>query len=195
MRNKRKGLRTRKQIISTASLMFLEKGYYATSVQDIIDSVDISKGAFYYHFKSKIELFKTVVDDIIEVDSKILSGKEIKRLTLNQAIKSFYTRYYEYLKSIETEKEFSIAHFQRLYYEAIILLPETRNKIQNNYLAYLYIFTEKISKERDIPLAKAFHIARRLIFEFDGFIHWMTIFPQTEINEILDTIFSQKIDN
>ncbi|MFI8492740.1 TetR/AcrR family transcriptional regulator [Peribacillus butanolivorans] len=47
----------RQNVIDTAHKLFIEKGYQATSVQDILDGSGISKGTFYNYFPSKGELF------------------------------------------------------------------------------------------------------------------------------------------
>ena len=54
----------RKQhVIKMAHQLFIEKGFQATSIQDILDYSGISKGTFYNYFSSKSELliaiFKT----------------------------------------------------------------------------------------------------------------------------------------
>ena len=55
----------RKQhVINKAHQLFIEKGFQATSVQDILDSSGISKGTFYNYFPSKSELFKAVLISI-----------------------------------------------------------------------------------------------------------------------------------
>jgi AcrR family transcriptional regulator len=37
--------------------VFTEKGYRATSLQEIADEVDVARPSFYYHFKSKQEVW------------------------------------------------------------------------------------------------------------------------------------------
>lgn len=55
----------RKQnVIKKAHQLFLEKGFQATSIQDILDYSGISKGTFYNYFPSKSELFKAVIQTI-----------------------------------------------------------------------------------------------------------------------------------
>ncbi|MEI5908324.1 TetR/AcrR family transcriptional regulator [Bacillus spongiae] len=46
-----------KKIIETALSFFSEKGYYATSVQEIAEECNISKGSLYKYFPSKEDLF------------------------------------------------------------------------------------------------------------------------------------------
>lgn len=44
------------EFLDTAMRLFMERGYEDTSVNAIIDSVGVSKGAFYHYFKTKEEL-------------------------------------------------------------------------------------------------------------------------------------------
>lgn len=72
-------------ILDVAARLFTEKGYDGTSLQDIINGTNLSKGAIYHHFASKEEIFVRVCDKIGEEngailgkvrDSKELNGKE-----------------------------------------------------------------------------------------------------------------------
>ena len=51
----------RVRFIETAMKLFAEKGYHATSIQDLVEAWGISKGAFYHHFASKEELLLEVL--------------------------------------------------------------------------------------------------------------------------------------
>lgn len=55
------GEKTKKRLIETAMKLFLEKGYNNVSVDEIIAATSSSKGSFYTHFKSKINL----LDDVL----------------------------------------------------------------------------------------------------------------------------------
>lgn len=62
---------TRRLIIETAGRLFIEKGYDNTSIQDIINNLGgLSKGAIYYHFKSKEEIMMAVGDELYATSSK-----------------------------------------------------------------------------------------------------------------------------
>jgi AcrR family transcriptional regulator len=54
----------RERLLESAKILFSQKGYYATSVEDIVASAGLSKGAFYFYFKSKEELFKSLVEEM-----------------------------------------------------------------------------------------------------------------------------------
>ncbi len=55
---------TRKHIIETARKLFSEHGYLGVSMNDIAGKLNISKAALYYHFKSKTEIYKNVLDEV-----------------------------------------------------------------------------------------------------------------------------------
>jgi AcrR family transcriptional regulator len=53
---------TRERILEAAEQLFLERGYRATSVQDIAAAAGFTTGALYSSFKSKDDLFLAVAD-------------------------------------------------------------------------------------------------------------------------------------
>lgn len=52
----------KKQIMHAAHRLFIEKGYVATSVQDILDETQIAKGTFYNYFSAKSECLMAILD-------------------------------------------------------------------------------------------------------------------------------------
>ncbi len=52
---------TRGQIVEAADQLFYHHGYEHTSFADIAEAVQISRGNFYYHFKSKDEILDAVI--------------------------------------------------------------------------------------------------------------------------------------
>ncbi|AIY12704.1 MULTISPECIES: TetR/AcrR family transcriptional regulator [Cellulophaga] len=45
--------------------LFYRKGYYNTSVDEILKELSLSKGAFYYHFKSKEDFFISILQQLV----------------------------------------------------------------------------------------------------------------------------------
>jgi AcrR family transcriptional regulator len=60
------------QIKKAALLNFTEKGYDGASLSDIAEEVGIKKQSIYSHFKSKDELFLTVMKEVIEEETNFL---------------------------------------------------------------------------------------------------------------------------
>jgi TetR/AcrR family transcriptional regulator, cholesterol catabolism regulator len=57
-----RGVETRKQLERHGTHLFTEQGYQATSVDQIVDSVGVGKGVFYWYFSSKEEFLASLVD-------------------------------------------------------------------------------------------------------------------------------------
>ena len=57
---------TRKHILEKAFDMVYQNGYQATSVDKIIEKTQVTKGAFYYHFKNKDEMGIAIIKEIIK---------------------------------------------------------------------------------------------------------------------------------
>ena len=86
---------TVKLILDVATHLFFEKGYDATSLQDIINETNLSKGAIYHHFSSKEEIFEAIFRRIGEEnttalakvrDDKSLNGLEKLRAIFKAAL-------------------------------------------------------------------------------------------------------------
>ena len=52
---------TREQIIEAADILFYQQGFEKTSFADIAAEVQISRGNFYYHFKTKDDILAAVI--------------------------------------------------------------------------------------------------------------------------------------
>lgn len=50
------------QVLMTAQRLFIEKGFLATSIQDILDEAQIAKGTFYNYFVSKNECLMAILE-------------------------------------------------------------------------------------------------------------------------------------
>ncbi|MBR3255040.1 MAG: TetR/AcrR family transcriptional regulator [Clostridia bacterium] len=59
--------KTKRKIFETSMKLFAEKGYDATSIEDITATVGVAKGTLYYHFSSKEEIFNFLVEEGIKL--------------------------------------------------------------------------------------------------------------------------------
>ncbi|NQY96844.1 MAG: TetR family transcriptional regulator [Henriciella sp.] len=70
-RSKADAEKTRERLLEVATRLYGERGYSDTSIADICAELDITKGALFHHFKSKVELFREVWTRLqVEMDSE-----------------------------------------------------------------------------------------------------------------------------
>ncbi len=67
-----KGSETRERLMDIAEDSILMKGFSATSIDEIIAEADITKSGFFYHFKDKKELARSLLKRYLERDDAIL---------------------------------------------------------------------------------------------------------------------------
>lgn len=61
-RTKEEALQTRTQLIDAAEIVFHRKGVAQTSLNEIALEANLTRGAFYWHFKNKQDIFKAMLD-------------------------------------------------------------------------------------------------------------------------------------
>ena len=80
---------TRKAIIEASMELFAKRGYHGTSVSQIAAATGLTKGALYWHFEGKEDLFLTVLSCIREswqesimsrVESSVRVVEKLERL-------------------------------------------------------------------------------------------------------------------
>jgi AcrR family transcriptional regulator len=67
----KKGGDTRERILDAAESAVLDKGFAATSIEELIAAVGITKGGFFYHFKDKGELAEALLVRYIERENEL----------------------------------------------------------------------------------------------------------------------------
>ena len=100
MDQKLKSENTKKLILETSFEMFYENGFNYTSIPDIMKKTKLTKGAFYHHFKNKLEIGKKVIEKILTkrihngfiaplIEEKQKNIPELLHYVFTQRIKSF----------------------------------------------------------------------------------------------------------
>lgn len=114
----------RARIIETAWRLFHEKGFGETTINDIIRETGISKGTFYYYFRSKDNMLDTL-SDILDSEYQKLSSELTddmdafdKLVMLNYKVHSFINdnidyRLLAYLYSTQIVKDHSSSLLDR----------------------------------------------------------------------------------
>lgn len=70
---------TRQRIQDVARELFSQKGVQRTSLQDIANRLGITKPALYYHFTSREDLVRSIIEPLIEEGERFLAEHERRR--------------------------------------------------------------------------------------------------------------------
>lgn len=91
----KKSEQTKQRILAKANELFSENGYQATGVDEITQSIGMTSGVFYNHFKSKPELLNEIVRHKIERSSELLlvvREKESALTWIQRALQIYLSR-------------------------------------------------------------------------------------------------------
>ena len=80
--------KTKRKIFETSMKLFAEKGYDATSIEEITATVGVAKGTLYYHFASKEEIFNFLVEEGIKLLQNSIDIKTTKLTNYIDKIKA-----------------------------------------------------------------------------------------------------------
>lgn len=80
--------KTKRKIFETSMKLFAQKGYDATSIEEITATVGVAKGTLYYHFSSKEEIFNFLVEEGMKLLKNSIDIKTAKLHTSIEKIKA-----------------------------------------------------------------------------------------------------------
>jgi AcrR family transcriptional regulator len=65
---------SRQEILRTAARLFQQRGYDATSMNDVAAALKLSKGGLYHHFQSKDEILFEIMDHAMQItDERVIN--------------------------------------------------------------------------------------------------------------------------
>jgi TetR/AcrR family transcriptional repressor of nem operon len=78
-----KGERTRERIMDIAYESIVQKGFAATSIEELVEAVGITKSGFFYHFKDKNDLARQLFARFLDEDEQIIETLELRARELS----------------------------------------------------------------------------------------------------------------
>ena len=71
-----KGERTRERLMDLAYESIVEKGFAATSIEELVEAAGITKSGFFYHFRDKNDLARQLFERFLSEDEGIMETLE-----------------------------------------------------------------------------------------------------------------------
>jgi TetR/AcrR family transcriptional regulator, cholesterol catabolism regulator len=88
---------TRDEILDAAAQIFSQKGYHASSMQDIAEAVSLQKASLYHHVSSKQEILLALLDRALDLLIELLSAVAEQPLPADLKLKTAIISYVEAL--------------------------------------------------------------------------------------------------
>jgi AcrR family transcriptional regulator len=103
---KTKGERTRERLLDVAYDAIVQKGFAATSVEELVEAAGITKSGFFYHFKDKNDLARQLFERFLAEDEGIVATLADRARQLSddplQSLLIFLNLYAQMMDDMET---------------------------------------------------------------------------------------------
>ncbi len=132
---------TRENIIRSASECFAKIGYHQTDVDEICSRAKLTKGAFYYHFSSKQDLFLEILDQWI---NRVAERIDIARIETSDILKALMGIPGGFSPLFE-EVGNQLPVFLELYVKSLSD-PDLKKIILRSYKKFILFFTNIIKR-------------------------------------------------
>lgn len=139
MVNSSRSEETRSKILHTALELFSKNGYDATGVAEICERAKVSKGAFYYHFPSKQDLFLALLADWLSALDVNLQVASASAQDIPQAIEKMADASGEVFEDLQDGFPFLLEFWTQASRQ-----PEIWRKVVEPYRKYLSYFADVI---------------------------------------------------
>jgi len=176
-KTKQEAQETRNRLLDAAELLFLEHGVARTSLQDIASAAGVTRGAVYWHFEDKVQLFHAMMDRAtmpLECGMQqntsgagALSLSELRWVLLNVMHATMYND--------RTRRAFEIAMMKVEYTGELMALHERKLEAHRSWRELNQACFDAAVAAGQLPIDLDTHqAALALVALVDGLIHqWM----------------------
>jgi TetR/AcrR family acrAB operon transcriptional repressor len=181
-RSKEDALATRQRLLDAAELVFLEHGVAGTSLNDIALAAGTTRGAIYWHFADKADLFNAMMDRVVlPMESAMAHVQQDEagdplaalRVAIQRALR-------QTVRDPQTRRVFEVATHKVEYVDSLCAVRERHLQMRNEWVERLRQVLRKSADARGVrlpmPAAAAAHGLHALV---DGLIQNWLLDPGT----------------
>ena len=101
-----KGEKTRERILDVAYDAIVQKGFAATSIEELVEAAGITKSGFFYHFRDKNDMARQLFDRFLAEDESIVDTLAVRARELSddplQSFLIFLNLYAQMMDDMDT---------------------------------------------------------------------------------------------
>ncbi|MGV6860617.1 MAG: TetR/AcrR family transcriptional regulator [Putridiphycobacter sp.] len=177
----------KEQILTTSFKLFVNHGYHNTSIQQLIEASEMSKGAFYHYFKSKNDLYNQIIEQYFlsfyrAVDWQNYEPLELTISNIETEIQQFYLNFVPKILAL-TEKGFS--EYFIMYFEAFHIHSEFKKEIQEFYKNLEKLLINAVDNKIEPK-----KLATKIIAKYEGILFLLAVDSNQNIKDLLNRIKS-----
>ena len=181
-RTKEEALATRSHILDTAELVFQERGVSRTSLNDIALAAGLTRGAIYWHFKDKGDLFNAMMLRVTLPMEQMVHASDDPQLDapVDHILESFVDALRKTVHDPQVRRVFDIASHKVEYVDELDKVWERHRQVHNEMLERVESALKRAVQRHQIVLrTPARTVAIGLHALIDGLIRTWLLEPES----------------
>jgi len=189
-RKEREYLAHREEILSAAEKVFAAKGFFPTTMSDIAREAEFGTGTLYKYFKSKEDLYFTLIDEKVEEINHLVKAELSQKTLAVERIKKVLGLQFEFFEQNRDFLRIYISERNRFEWT---VKDDLGKGIHEKMVTYIDILAEVMRqgvKEGEFKSMNPLDLAHALVGIANSFIFEWLISPQPyPLISKLDTVF------
>ena len=158
---------SRQEILRTAARLFQQRGYDATSMNDVAASLKLSKGGLYHHFQSKDEILFEIMNHAMDITEERVLGPVRGIANPEQRLRALIRLHIEVVLS-PRDREITV-----MLHENHPLPPALRRRINGRKKDYIHFLENLIAEIQGSRRSAPRVSPRAAAFALLGMINWI----------------------
>jgi AcrR family transcriptional regulator len=158
---------SRQDILHTAARLFQQRGYDATSMNDIAATLKLSKGGLYHHFQSKDEILFNLMDHAMDITQQRVIDPVRGIADPEQRLRMLIRLHIDVVLSVR-DREITV-----MLHENHPLPPPLRKRINSRKKDYVHFMENLIAEVQRARQSKGIVSPRAAVFALLGMINWI----------------------
>ena len=157
----------KQEILRTAGRLFQQRGYDATSMNDVAAALKLSKGGLYHHFQSKDEILFEIMNHAMDITQERVINPVREMSDPEQRLRSLIRLHIEVVLS-PRDREITV-----MLHENHPLPPALRKRINGRKKDYVHFVENLVADVQRARGSKAGVSPRAAAFALLGMINWI----------------------
>ena len=158
---------SRQEILRTAARLFQQRGYDATSMNDVAAALKLSKGGLYHHFQSKDEILFEIMNHAMEITQERVISPVRGIVDPVERLRALIRLHIEVVLS-PRDREITV-----MLHENHPLPPTLRKRINTRKKEYIHFVENLMSEVQKVKQGKGAVSPRAAAFALLGMINWI----------------------
>ena len=158
---------SRQEILRTAARLFQQRGYDATSMNDVAAALKLSKGGLYHHFQSKDAILFNLMNHAMDITQERVIDQVKGKAAPDERLRTLIRRHIEVVMSVR-DREITV-----MLHENHPLPPAMRRRINARKKDYVHFVESLIAEVQGARTSRSGVAPRAAAFALLGMINWI----------------------